>query len=135
MPSNETIASHRLFRCRMCGECCKGYGGTSVNADEIENISAYLGIPPERFIEDFCVFSGRQPVLAQGADGYCVFSENNGCRIHSVKPNMCRQWPFIPSILVDIDNWEIMADSCPGMRLGASAETIRRCVKKALATT
>jgi hypothetical protein len=28
---------------------------------------------------------------------------------------MCRQWPFIPSLLVDIANWRVMASVCPGM--------------------
>jgi hypothetical protein len=47
---------------------------------------------------------------------------------------MCRQWPFIPSILVDVGNWRAMAASCPGMNADASDRQILNCVKKKLAS-
>jgi len=28
-----------IFKCRQCGECCKGYGGTFVTENEIEAIA------------------------------------------------------------------------------------------------
>jgi Fe-S-cluster containining protein len=70
-------------------------------------------------------------VLAQRADGYCIFWDKI-CTIHPVKPRMCRQWPFIESILVDAENWLIMADSCPGIRADVPVDTVQKYVKKKL---
>jgi Fe-S-cluster containining protein len=72
-------------------------------------------------------------VLAQGEDGYCVFAHRALCRIHPVKPRMCRAWPFIESVLRHPGNWKIMAGACPGMRTDVSEDTVVRCVKAALA--
>jgi hypothetical protein len=51
-----------------------------------------------------------------------------------VKPQMCRQWPYIPSVLIDLDNWPMMASTCPGMRRDASEDQIRQAVRANLKT-
>jgi Fe-S-cluster containining protein len=71
-------------------------------------------------------------VLAQGKGGYCAFWKKGLCGIHPVKPKMCRDWPFIGSVIVDPGNWYAMARSCPGMRTDVSEEEILRCVKHEL---
>lgn len=120
-----------LFECRRCGACCRGYGGTYVSEPEIEAISRYIDSDPRRFIAEYCDFSGTKPVLAQKKDGFCVFWDQL-CTIHPVKPQMCRRWPFLESILVDPNNWQIMADSCPGIRSDAPDGMVRKCVKETL---
>ncbi len=87
---------------------------------------------PERFVAQFCSFSGTKPVLAQKADGFCIFWDNL-CTIHPVKPRMCRTWPFIESLLVDANNWLIMADSCPGICTDVPVDVVQKYVKKKLA--
>lgn len=131
MSSDEHNTCCDIFECRKCGDCCKGYGGTYVTSHDIEKISEYTGIEVDRLLSDYCVLSGRRPVLAQKPDGYCVFFDKI-CTIHPVKPAMCRAWPFIQSVLTDIGNWHIMAGVCPGMRTDVSDEAIRSCVKAAL---
>jgi len=123
----DTVAQGDLFACRRCGDCCKGYGGTYITEREIDMISRYLGLEPNTFIKRYCQMSGGRPLIAQGTDGYCIFW-NKLCGIHAVKPRMCRNWPFIESILVDPKNWKAMAASCPGMRLDVSDDQIQRCV-------
>jgi Fe-S-cluster containining protein len=103
-----------LFECTQCGECCKGYGGTYLTESDIAKIAAFIGVDIEEFKRSYCVLSGNRPVLAQQPNGYCIFFNRN-CSIHAVKPRMCRQWPFIRSLMVDITNWHIMAGVCPGM--------------------
>jgi Fe-S-cluster containining protein len=103
-----------LFECTRCGECCKGYGGTYLTESDVAAISAFVGVDPAEFEQRYCVLSGSRLVLVQQSNGYCIFYDQ-GCGIHSVKPRMCRQWPFIRSLLVDIANWRIMASVCPGM--------------------
>lgn len=126
----EDMGSADIFECRKCGECCKGYGGTFVTARDIQAIARFIHTAPDSFVENYCQMSGSQLVLAQGENGYCIFWDEV-CTIHPVKPRMCRAWPFIESVLVDIKNWHIMAASCPGMRTDVSDGVIEACVRKA----
>jgi hypothetical protein len=43
---------------------------------------------------------------------------------------MCREWPFIGSVLVDGKNWYAMAGSCPGMRTDVIDDQIKACVRE-----
>ena len=120
-----------IFKCRQCGECCKGYGGTFVTEKEIKAIVDYLNIDPEHFVEKYCQVSGGKPVLAQDRNAYCVFWDGL-CTIHPVKPRMCKNWPFIKSVLVDINNWHNMAALCPGIRTDFPDSAIKECIRKEL---
>jgi Fe-S-cluster containining protein len=120
-----------IFSCKKCGECCKGYGGTYVTEPDIKAIAGYVNADADTFVADYCQMSGNKPVLAQGENGYCIFWDNN-CTIHPVKPAMCRAWPFIKSVLLDINNWEIMAGSCPGIRTDIPNQIVETCVKEEL---
>ena len=120
-----------IFECKKCGDCCKGYGGTFVTAKDIEAISAYIKTDPKTFVADYCRMSGNRPVLAQGKNGYCVFWDGQ-CTIHPVKPRMCKAWPFIKSVLADVNNWHIMAALCPGIRTDVPDNIVKACVKKEL---
>lgn len=123
-----------LFKCRKCGDCCRGYGGTYVTGNDITAISDYIGISSDRFIKEFCAFSGSRPLLSQKADGYCVFWDKV-CTIHPVKPRMCKSWPFIPAVLADPSNWNIMAGSCPGIQTGFPPEIVASLVAKMIRQT
>ena len=120
-----------IFKCEKCGDCCKGYGGTYVTANDIEAIAGYLKTDPKSFIKDYCYMSGSRPVLAQKKDGYCIFWDKI-CTIHPVKPKMCKQWPFIKSVLIDVNNWQIMAGFCPGIRIDVPDDIIKERVRKEL---
>ncbi|TES94346.1 MAG: YkgJ family cysteine cluster protein [Desulfobacteraceae bacterium] len=120
-----------IFKCRECGDCCKGYGGTYVTEKDIENIAGYINTDLGSFVGNYCRISGEKPVLAQKEDVYCIFWDEL-CTIHPVKPRMCKEWPFIKSVLVDIDNWYIMAGLCPGMRTDIPDRVIKECVRKEL---
>lgn len=133
MDSDDQAACEGLFACTRCGDCCKGYGGTYLSDADIVAISRYIGISPDRLTARYTCKSGDRRLLAQGENGYCVFWDKV-CTIHPVKPKMCRQWPFIPSILVDVVNWRAMAASCPGMNADAPDRQILDCVKKKLAS-
>jgi Fe-S-cluster containining protein len=132
MPSDEDAEKApgaSVFACRQCGECCIGYGGTFVNDQDIERISTYIGTDPHGFAEQFCCLSGGRSILAQQDDGHCVFWDK-ACTIHPVKPQMCRKWPYIESLLIDFDNWNIMASMCPGMKKDVPHRVVKAWVKK-----
>jgi Fe-S-cluster containining protein len=118
-----------LFDCTLCGDCCKGYGGTYLTETDIKaDFPLYRGIR-RPLVADYTRKSGNKRVIAQGDNGYCIFWDKV-CTIHPVKPKMCRQWPFIHSILVDVGNWRAMAASCPGMNADAPDQKVLDCVKK-----
>ena len=121
----------KIFQCIRCGDCCRGYGGTFVSREDIERIAAYVGMDVKTFVESNCRFSGGKPLLAQGADGFCVFYTDR-CAIHSVKPRMCRAWPYLDSVLIDVRNWQMMASVCPGMRTDLPDRVILECVRRKL---
>jgi Fe-S-cluster containining protein len=128
MPS-DTKAHPEIFKCQKCGDCCKGYGGTFLTRNDINTIAEYIGKDPPTFIAKYCRLSGDKPILAQGPNGYCIFWDKF-CTIHSVKPRMCREWPFIISVLVDVKNWHIMAGLCPGMRTDVIDKMIEAHVRR-----
>jgi Fe-S-cluster containining protein len=121
----------RLFECTQCGDCCKGFGGTYVTMADIDAIADFIGVAPADLVKSYCSPSGDKLVLAQRADGFCIFWDRN-CTIHPVKPDMCRKWPFISSLLVDTANWNIMASVCPGMRNDLDGDTLKTCIHREL---
>jgi hypothetical protein len=129
MPSR-TNEPGAIFECRQCGDCCRGYGGTFVSKRDIDAIASFLGEDPEYFVATYCRLSGKRPLLSQKEDGYCIFWDRI-CTIHPVKPQMCRRWPFIESVLRDVANWRIMASMCPGMMAEAPGSRVEECVRKA----
>jgi Fe-S-cluster containining protein len=128
MESDQTFCE-QLFTCTRCGDCCKGFGGTYLSSTDIASIADYLGVTAEQFVVGYTTMSGSRRLIRQGEDGYCIFWDQV-CTIHPVKPKMCRQWPYIRSILVDVGNWRAMAASCPGMNADASDREILTCVRK-----
>ena len=129
MASDQKNSCSGLFDCTLCGDCCKGFGGTYLTKADIDTISRYIGVTTKEFISEYTSPSGSKRLIAQGENRYCIFWDKV-CTIHPVKPRMCRQWPFIPSILVDVGNWWAMAASCPGMNQDAPEKEIVDCVKK-----
>ena len=104
-----------VFHCRQCGDCCAGRGGIFVKPGEVEAMAALLALPVPEFCRLYLEASALGPRLAV-AEGVCVFlMEGKYCRVHPVKPFICRQWPFLPALLVDPDELENAKTACPGL--------------------
>jgi Fe-S-cluster containining protein len=131
MRSKHIFQSEDIFKCTMCGDCCKGYGGTFVTKKDINAISEYINTDPGSFVGKYCDISCGKPVLKQGLNKYCIFWDKV-CTIHPVKPRMCKHWPFIESILVDVDNWYVMGGLCPGIHTDVPHDAVLECVKREL---
>lgn len=104
-----------VFRCRQCGECCAGRGGIHVTSQEVERMAALLDLPVEEFCRRYVETSPLGPRLTV-ANGVCVFlMPGNLCRVHPVKPRICRQWPFLPALLAHPEELEYAKTACPGI--------------------
>ena len=130
--TSKVIDPSSFFQCQMCGDCCKGYGGTFLSQSEIKAISEYLHIDTAIFLKDYCQWSGKRPVIKTADSGYCIFWDRV-CTIHQVKPRMCRLWPFIEGVLADPSNWAAMHSMCPGIQKEVNEEALVSCVKEILA--
>lgn len=112
------------FECTQCGNCCSGAPGhVWVDFDEIQRISATLGITPEEFNRRHVRRVGRGRSLLEKANGDCEFLERRpdgktACRIHAVRPVQCRTWPFWKSNLTDPEAWQRTGRDCPGIGQG-----------------
>ncbi len=125
----EPLSAENIFHCKQCGQCCNGFGGTYVTRQDILNISAFIHKDLETFTDVWYVPSGSKFVLAQQKNGFCIFFDpDRQCTIHPVKPFMCRAWPFIKAVVRFPENWNAMADSCPGMKKNIPDKDLIRIV-------
>lgn len=106
------------FRCLRCGECCKGESTVSLTEKEIEAISNFLGMVKEAFLALYTVRKGLHRLEMKVVDGHCVFFEpyTKTCRIHPVKPKICKDWPFVSALLKDSLNIHILKEFCKGFK-------------------
>ena len=86
------------FKCRGCGACCRIKDGiVRVGEDEIKRIAAFLGMSEQEFIDRETEIAPDRKglILKSRADESCVYlTDDNRCRIHPVKPDKCRTFPF-----------------------------------------
>jgi len=112
-----------VFNCRQCGDCCAGRGGIHVKPQEVAAMAALLSMSVDDFCGSYMEDSVTGPRLTVAANGCCVFLlEGNFCRVHPVKPFICRQWPFLPALLVNPDELEHAKGACPGISPACSHE-------------
>lgn len=110
----ETDDSTRVFACRQCGECCHGDKGILVTPEEARRLAAFLCLTMKELYRDYLIPSPLGPQVAT-RNGACIFLEDNRCRVHPVKPRICRQWPFLPALLAHPDEFAAAKEACPGL--------------------
>ncbi|MBM4285319.1 MAG: YkgJ family cysteine cluster protein [Deltaproteobacteria bacterium] len=103
-----------VFACRRCGDCCRGAGGILVNAAELAALAQYLGLSEAECRRRYLVETamGLQVAAPQGV---CVFLAEQLCRVHPVKPRICREWPFLTALLAHADEFDQAKGACPGI--------------------
>ena len=88
----------QVFVCRRCGACCRIPDGiVRVSDEEIARIAAFLGQDEATFIagETELAPDRKGLILKSRADGSCAhLTAGNRCRIHPVKPDKCRTFPY-----------------------------------------
>lgn len=81
--------------CVRCGACCRQPGDVHLRNDEAEVIAKFLQMTIHDFTAAYTRLCANRSglILAESTDGACIFLQNNLCRIQSVKPRQCRDYP------------------------------------------
>jgi len=141
----EKSAMNRLpqFECTRCGSCCrKDSLLITVTGRDIARISTALGLNPEETMRalDFYVTDelNTVPVGLQGfpspntergpafvalkkmENGDCIFLKDDLCMIHTLRPTVCRSFPFVFQEKEGERKWGLSAVKhiCPGLGIG-----------------
>ena len=103
----------QTFVCQCCGACCRIPNGiVRVSEAEIARIAAFLGKDEAAFIaaETELAPDRKGLILKSRSDGACAYlTAENHCRIHPVKPDKCRTFPYE---WTNPDSFQV----CPGLQ-------------------
>jgi Fe-S-cluster containining protein len=126
------------FRCLKCGICC---GDTKEKVrhillltPEAEQVSKLTLQPTSRFAVKI---EGREPYryeMRKNEEGKCVFLENNRCTIYSIRPLICRFYPFELNSYGGKYSFRF-SEECPGIGKGRAMgeERFRKMLRLARA--
>ena len=109
------------FVCHQCGNCCRGDGYVELSEGNIAQISEFLDLSREAFLDTFAQFDRPTQTwhLIDQSDDLksCIFlAEDNSCRINPVKPQQCRDFPtrWRPDNIIDFcEGWRAAAGLPP----------------------
>jgi len=84
-----------FLECQRCTACCRWPGQVRVSDDERLAIAGFLGMTEQEFINRHMRLADdrRSLVLADKPNGECDFLDGDDCRLQSVKPQQCRDFP------------------------------------------
>ena len=76
------------YECTRCGACCRWAGDVCIETDEIHEISRFLDMDEQVFIDTCCRLRANRRGLSirDAEDGACMMLTKDGCRINPVKP-------------------------------------------------
>jgi len=119
------------FSCTGCSKCCQVDGDVWLAPEEISNIIDYLAVSddggsndlssidsfrkkyvraeigPSSSDSDSDIDESQSWMCLKRKKGSCVFLDSSGqCGIYDVRPVQCHTYPFWPSLLEDVEDWE-----------------------------
>jgi Fe-S-cluster containining protein len=111
------------FLCIECGKCCGDTKQKTRHVLLLKTEAEQISATTLRLISDFAVkIKGKAPYSYEmrktAEDGQCIFLENNHCSIYSLRPLICRFYPF------ELKNSEnqryefLFTAECPGINKG-----------------
>ena len=106
------------FKCKKCGNCCKGESSISLSEEDIDRISSFLKISKTDFLKKYAVQKSNTIIQLKTQNGFCIFFDRKTklCKIHPAKPKKCKEWPFISIIYKDFESFKIIQNSCEGLK-------------------
>ncbi len=132
------------FECTKCGACCREDSMLiTVTGHDIARISTALGLSPEETMRalDFYVVDKLKKIpvgllgipspntergptfiaLKKMENGDCIFLKDDRCMIHTLRPIVCRSFPFVFKVNEGERRWGLSAVKhiCPGLGVGS----------------
>jgi len=120
----------KIFVCTQCGFCCHGETTVTLVQDDQKRMVAALGLPREEVAEKYWRTTGSI-VQMKTIEGHCIFYKND-CSVYQGRPWRCRQWPLVPALLDDENNFNIIGESCPGINKELTYEEFKEILAKYL---
>ena len=121
----------KIFTCRQCGFCCHGETTVSLDEEDRRRMVAALDLPEEAVSMKYWRKSGSI-VQMKTVDGHCIFFDQ-GCTVYYGRPWRCRQWPLVPALLDDENNFITIRGSCPGINQEMSYQEFREILARLIA--
>jgi len=120
MNSKKWYSNGLRFSCRQCGRCCTGEPGyVWLTREDTERICDSLSISINEFLKNYCRSVNGHISLLEYQNGDCIFFDGvSRCKIYTVRPAQCRQFPFWPHILESQSAWDMEKKRCPGIGHG-----------------
>ena len=119
-----------IFQCTQCGFCCHGETTVSLDEDDQRRMIAALETPGDE-VAAKCWRINGSIVQMKTVQGHCIFYDD-GCTVYHGRPWRCKQWPLVPALLEDENNFLIIRDSCPGINKEMSYEQFREIMVRLL---
>jgi hypothetical protein len=104
------------FNCKKCGKCCTAKGFLYVNLNDVVNISEFLKIKKDDFINNYLHKDNDDKYYLGGSDNSCHFFQK-GCTIYDVRPYQCRSYPFWYYIVRSKEEWNKESRFCKGIKI------------------
>lgn len=85
------------FRCRRCGNCCRGEGQVWLQPADLDTLADALNLTVEAFTRQYTrLDAGRRGlILTDQSNDDCIFLQtDNNCAVHAAKPAQCRAFPM-----------------------------------------
>jgi len=105
------------FCCRRSGNCCAIPGGVvRVTAAEALSIARFLGLGASAFRSLYLQSDGA--TLKEGLGNRCALlrdGQQAACSVYEVRPQQCRQWPFLERMQSDAQLRALVMRTCPGI--------------------
>lgn len=118
----------KIFDCTQCGFCC--HGETTVSLDEDDQKRMVLALnSTEGVVADKYWRINGSTVQMKTEQGHCIFYDD-GCTVYHGRPWRCAQWPLVPALLEDENNYLIIRESCPGINKELSYQEFREILAR-----
>ena len=105
------------FKCHQCGNCCRGDGQVFVSAEEISRMADHLDMNYMDFRIQYLTKYHNQNILKSKYNLDCIFLESDSsCKVHPVKPDQCKKWPYWPEMIHDEESFEDGQSYCEGLK-------------------
>ncbi len=116
------------FLCKICGDCCKGDGSVFLYPEDIAAIAEHFCLSAQEAVDKYAEHVMLEIVEDTGSYLYmpylilkknesgCIFSIENLCEIHKLKPYQCKNTPFVSEFFSDNSWRKYLKDNCPALK-------------------